>query len=121
MRRRVTAHSPEYSRPEEVPMRHTIAECERVGHEHGLSVGLGLALSGVDTAVAPGRVGAWPTAGVPKGATVLREERGISFVRTQASPDDPELAAIATRLAGVRVGLSIRLANRVIEHLSGRA
>jgi hypothetical protein len=110
------AHSPEYFRRED-PMRHTIAECERAGHEHGLSVGLALALAGAETAEAPGRVAAWPTSGIPSGATVLREERGVSFVRTEAGRSDPEIAA---RLAAVRLGLTRRLAERVVEHLSAR-
>lgn len=98
-------------------MRHTIAEFERVGHEHGLSVGLAMVLTDVETAEAPGRVAAWPTSGVPTGATVLREERGISFVRTKPGRHDRE---IATRLAAVRLGLTRRLARRAVEHLSAR-
>ena len=99
-------------------MRHTIAECERAGHGHGLSIGL--ALTGADLENAPGRVAALATAAVPAGAVVLREEQGVSFVRTEPRPGGPELTAIAARLAAVRLGLTKRLAERVVEHLSGR-
>ena len=99
-------------------MRHTIAECERAGHGHGLSIGL--ALTGADLENAPGRVAALATAAVPAGAVVLREEQGVSFVRTEPRPGGPELTAIAARLAAVRLGLTKRLADRVVEHLSGR-
>jgi hypothetical protein len=98
-------------------MRHTIAECERAGHEHGLSVGL--ALAGADLDNAPGRVAAVPSGAVPADAVVLREEQGVSFVRTEPR-DGPETTAIAARLAGVRLGLTKRLAERAAAHLSGR-
>ncbi|GAA3437673.1 acyl-CoA dehydrogenase family protein [Kutzneria kofuensis] len=98
-------------------MRHTIAECERAGHDDGLSAGLALSGAGLDNA--PGRVAAVPSVSVPAGATVLREEQGVSFVRTEPR-SGPELTAIAARLAGVRLGLTRRLAGRVVEHLSGR-
>ena len=98
-------------------MRHTIAECERAGHAHGLSVGL--ALTGADLENAPGRVAAVPGAAVPADAIVLREEQGVSFVRAEPRVG-PEATAIAARLAGVRLGLTRRLAELVVEHLSGR-
>lgn len=98
-------------------MRHTIAECERAGHGHGLPVGL--ALTGADLDNAPGRVAAVPAAAVPADAVVLHEDQGVSFVRTEPR-NGPESTAIAARLAGVRLGLTKRLVERVVEHLSGR-
>ena len=97
-------------------MRHTIAECERAGHDDGIAAGL--ALTGAELEAAPGRVAAVVT--VPDGAVVLREEQGVSFVRAEPRPGGPELTAIAARLAGVRLGLTTRLAERVVAHLSGR-
>ncbi|MEV6606196.1 acyl-CoA dehydrogenase family protein [Kutzneria sp. NPDC051319] len=98
-------------------MRHTIAECERAGHDDGLSTGLALTGAGLDNA--PGRVAAVPSTSVPEGAIVLRSEQGVSFVRTEPQAS-PELTAVAARLAGVRLGLTRRLAVRAVTHLSGR-
>jgi hypothetical protein len=98
-------------------MHTAVAECERAGHDDGLAAGL--ALSGACLDHAPGRVAAVPTADVPADATVLHAQSGVSFVRAQPRRS-PELTAIAGRLAAVRLGLTIRLAERVVEHLSGR-
>jgi hypothetical protein len=98
-------------------MRHTIASCERAGHDGGLSAGLALTGAALDNA--PGRVAAVPTKSVPSVAMVLRAEQGVSFVRTEPFAG-PESTAVAARLAGVRLGLTRRLARRAVEHLSGR-
>ncbi|HTI19788.1 MAG TPA: acyl-CoA dehydrogenase family protein [Kutzneria sp.] len=98
-------------------MRHTIAECERAGHDDGLSVGLALTGAALDNA--PGRVAAVPSAAVPLGTVALRTEQGVSFVRTEPFAG-PESTAVAARLAGVRLGLTRRLARRAVEHLSAR-
>jgi alkylation response protein AidB-like acyl-CoA dehydrogenase len=64
-------------------------------------------------------VAAVPTTSVPSGAVVLRAEQGVSFARTEPFAG-PESTAVAARLAGVRLGLTRRLARRAVEHLSGR-
>jgi hypothetical protein len=99
-------------------MRHTIAECERAGHDGGLAAGLALTGAALDNA--PGRVAAVPSDAVPSGTAVLRAEQGVSFVHTEPF-NGPDSTAVAARLAGVRLGLTRRLARRVVEHLSTRA
>ncbi|MEU4565480.1 acyl-CoA dehydrogenase family protein [Micromonospora sp. NPDC023956] len=106
-------------------MRDTIRECEHAGHTDGLAVGLGKALSGTAISAAPGGIAAVPSILVAEGAPVIPHEmasrEGISFVRSGPSPAAPaELTALGARLGAVRLGVTRRLVERVVEHLAHR-
>ncbi|SFC88620.1 acyl-CoA dehydrogenase family protein [Streptomyces aidingensis] len=108
-------------------MRETLAECERAGHRDGLAAGLGPALDGAGADAAPGSVAALPSAAVPPRASLvphpLAAREGVSFVRRPArhrTAAPERLTALAARLAAVRLGLTRRLAERAVDHLSGR-
>lgn len=107
-------------------MRETISECEQAGYADGLAVGLTLALADLDACAAPGPVAALPSAATPPGTTVLPHDmaarEGISFVRPEPrrGARAVELTAFVTRLGAVRLGVTRRLMERVVTHLSGR-
>lgn len=107
-------------------MQNAIVECEQAGHTDGLAAGLALALEGLDAGAAPGKVAALPSAAVPAGATVIRHDmaagQGISFVRPGARRSEPAdvLTAVAARLGAVRIGVTRRLMEQVVTHLSDR-
>lgn len=107
-------------------MRDTISECEKVGHADGLAVGLALALAGLAPDAAPGPVAALPETTTPANAEVIRHDlaarEGIRFVRVgRPRPAPPaELTAVAARLGAVRLGVTRRLADRAVAHLSAR-
>jgi alkylation response protein AidB-like acyl-CoA dehydrogenase len=104
-------------------MRDTMSECERVGHADGLAVGLALALAGLAPDAAPGPVAALPEAATPAGADVIRHDlaarAGISFVRVDRR-QPAELTAFTARLGAVRLGVTRRLLERAVAHLSAR-
>jgi hypothetical protein len=102
----------------------TIAECERVGYADGLAAGLARALTGVDVLCPPGPVAAVPAAAVPAGAVVighrLADLEGISLVRCAEHRPARGLTALGARLGAVRLGITGRLIEQAVEHLSGR-
>lgn len=104
-------------------MRDTMIECERVGNTDGLAVGLALALAGLAPDAAPGPVAALPEAATPAGADVIHHDMaaraGISFVRV-ARRRPTELTAFTARLGAVRLGVTLRLLERAVAHLSAR-
>jgi hypothetical protein len=107
-------------------MRDTIAACERAGYADGLAAGLALAMAGVAADAAPGEIAAVPSTAVPAGTTVVHHDiaarQGISFVRPGSRTDIPrdQLTAFAARLGAVRLGVTRRLVEQVVDHLSGR-
>nr|AKC92664.1 hypothetical protein [Amycolatopsis sp. SANK 60206] len=106
-------------------MGNLIEDCERAGHTDGLAAGLGLVLEGVPVSSAPGGVAAVPSVMVPSGAPVIDHEvasrEGVSFVRSGPSTGTPgELTALGARLAATRLGVTRRLMERAVDHLSDR-
>lgn len=107
-------------------MREHIRECERAAHAGGLAAGLAVALTGVDADAPPGAVTAVPSSWVTGRERVIPhsagDEEGVSFLR--CGPRDPApargLVAVAARLGAARLGVTRRLTEHVIEHLSGR-
>lgn len=113
-------------------MRDTIVACEAAAHDGGLTSGLELALRAVDIDAPPGRVAALPSGRLPAGAAVvphrLAESEGITFVTWPQRPatDEPRqltarVTVFAALLGAVRVGVSRRLLDDAVTHLSGRA
>lgn len=117
-------------------MRDTLVACEAAAHDGGLTPGLELALHAVDIGAPPGRVAALPAGRVPAGAAVvphrLAELEGVTFVtwpRRSAESTEPVAPAgsaddrrtvFAALLGAVRVGVSRRLLDDAVAHLSGR-
>lgn len=120
-------------------MRDTLVACEATAHDGGFTPGLELALRTVDITAPPGRVAAYPAGRVPAGAEVvphrLAELEGVAFVawphppaesavpapydRPDDLPDDRR-TVFAALLGAVRVGVSRRLLDDAVAHLSGR-
>ncbi len=99
-----------------------LIECERVGYDDGLAAGLARALAGVDVAaVAPGRFAAVPREGLPREASAatssLADADGIVFLRC---PGTGDALPVALRLAAVRIGVTRRLVDLAVAHLSDR-
>ena len=117
-------------------MRDTIVACEAAAHDGGLTSGLELALRAVDIDAPPGRVAALPSGQLPAGAAVvphrLAQAEGITFVTWPDQPAHPAHPApekrqrpdrttvFAALLGAVRVGVSRRLLDDAVAHLSGR-
>lgn len=119
-------------------MRDTLVACEAAAHDGGLTPGLELALRTVDVGAPAGRVAALPVGRVPAGATVLphrlAELEGVAFVAWPHRPADSAESAgpasydgpddrrtvFAALLGAVRVGVSRRLLDDAVAHLSGR-
>ncbi|MYY08078.1 acyl-CoA dehydrogenase [Streptomyces sp. SID4919] len=103
-----------------------IAECEEAAYEDGLAAGLAVALAGTDGPAPPGRVAALPTAALAPGAPVIRHRmadlEGIAFVRRDGTwpAPAPELTAFGARLGAARIGVTRRLTDLAVHHLSGR-
>lgn len=107
-------------------MQDAIAQCEGAAYEDGLAAGLARALAGMDGPAPPGRVAAFPTAALAPGASVIRHRmadlEGIAFVRCDGTRPSPaaELTAFGARLGAVRIGVTRRLTDLAVRHLSGR-
>jgi hypothetical protein len=103
-----------------------VKEYERIGHADGLSAGLAKVLDGVDVdAVAPGRFAAVPERRAGDAAVVahsLAAREGVTFVRCAGdnTAGAGEATLVGQRLAGVRLGLTRRLLELAVEHLTGR-
>lgn len=103
-----------------------IIACERQARKEGLAAGLAAALEGMVAATAPGPVAAVPSSWVtPDDALVehrIAALERIAFVRCdQASPAPAEaLARLGVRLAAMRLGITGRLTEHAVTHLSGR-
>lgn len=117
-------------------------QCERTARTEGLAAGLTLALTGFDVlAIAPGRYAAVPAKAAPDAVPVvthsLASSEGIIFVDCgRPRPADAPAASAAAfgppgqggaglaefgwRLAAVRLGLTRRLLDAAVEHLSER-
>ncbi|MEW2520852.1 acyl-CoA dehydrogenase family protein [Actinacidiphila alni] len=112
-------------------MRDTLMACEAAAHDGGFTPGLELALRTVDIAVPPGRVTALPADRVPAGAVVVPHRlaalEGVAFVTSAPAGPEPAHAqgdhrtVFAALLGAVRVGVSRRLLDDAVAHLSGRA
>lgn len=106
--------------------------CERAAVQHGLAAGLGAALDAVQVpgsgrAPAPaGRIAALPADRVAAGAERVAHRmgtlEGVAFVRCEpARPEDAAgLTAFGALLGAARLGVSRRLLEWAVEHLSGR-
>ncbi|HVK23876.1 MAG TPA: acyl-CoA dehydrogenase family protein [Actinokineospora sp.] len=107
-------------------MHSTIQDCERTAMADGLAAGLTMACDAVGGVTAPGRVAALPLTRIDAGTPVLphwlAQAEGVGFVRTPDCPDAPvaTLTAFGVLLGAVRLGVTRRLAERAVEHLSGR-
>jgi hypothetical protein len=109
-----------------------LLDCERVGHEKGLAAGLAAALDAVWTpeaggAPAPaGRVAALPADRASAGAELvphwMASLEGVAFVRCEPAPAEAteRLTAFGALLGAARLGVSRRLLEWAVEHLSGR-
>jgi Acyl-CoA dehydrogenase, C-terminal domain len=106
--------------------RDTVGEYERAAHAEGLAAGLAAVLTGVAPAAAPGPVAALPADRVPPGAAVIRhrlaDAEGVAFVRRAGATPLPadRLTALGARLGEVRLGVTRRLVEQAVEHVSGR-
>jgi hypothetical protein len=111
----------------------SLVECERAALEHGLAAGLAAALDAASAALpdggvlAPaGRIAALPADRVPAGAELIAHRMGtlesIAFVRREpARPEEAErLTVFGALLGAARLGVSRRLLEWAVEHLSGR-
>jgi hypothetical protein len=112
--------------------------CERAALEHGLAAGLAAALdTAASSAALPdggapapaGRIAALPADRVPAGAELIAHRlgalEGIAFVRSEpARAEDTEhteqLTVFGALLGAARLGVSRRLLEWAVEHLSGR-
>lgn len=100
-----------------------LIECERVAYDDGLAAGLARALAGVDVAaVAPGRFAAVPRDGLSTTSAArhsLADADGIVFVRCPGGSGDAALPVVL-RLAAVRIGVTRRVVDLAVAHLSDR-
>lgn len=109
-------------------------QCEQVARAEGLAAGLALALSGFDAAaIAPGRYAAVPAKSAPDAAPAvmhsLASAEDIVFADcghprardTDRGQTDTGLAELGRRLAAARLGLTRRLLDAAVEHLSARS
>ena len=114
-------------------MKASIKDCERIACAEGLAAGLALALSGLDVAaIAPGRYAAVPAKTAPVAVPLvthhLADAEDIEFAacgqpRAGAMDRvrrDTDLAELGRRLAGARLGLTRRMLDAAVEHLSKR-
>ncbi|MBB0242713.1 acyl-CoA dehydrogenase [Streptomyces alkaliphilus] len=126
-------------------MSDTIAACEAAAHTQGLAAGLALALREAGPVDPPGGIAALPADAVPGGAAVLphrlAERERVRFVRLplpapgadapttrpptgdRADPDTgdaPAPLSFDALLGAVRAGLTRRLLDDAVTHLSGR-
>lgn len=112
-------------------MKTDIKQCERTARTQGLAAGLLLALTGFDfLAMAPGRYAAVPAKAAPDAVPVLphslASSEDIVFIDCGRSrPAAPGhggtgLAEFGRRLAAVRLGLTRRLLDAAVAHLSER-
>jgi hypothetical protein len=107
--------------------RDTIDRCEDAGYADGLAAGLALALDGTSPGPAPGGIAALPANAVPGGSAVIPHvmaaREGIVFLRQEpaapATATGP--AAFCARLGAARLGVTRRLADCVLAHLTGRS
>lgn len=112
-----------------------LLECERIAYEQGLAAGLAAALDAAGMPAPPGRVAALPADRVPAGAECVPHRmgtlEGVAFVRCAPAPDgtaeaagtaeaEGRLTAFGALLGAARLGVSRRLLERAVEHLSGR-
>jgi hypothetical protein len=102
-----------------------VKEYERVGHADGLAAGLAMVLDGVDVGTAaPGRFAAVPEQRAGDADVVahsLAAREGVTFVKCLGEGKTAqEATTIGLRLAGVRLGLTRRLLELAVEHLTGR-
>lgn len=105
-----------------------LTECEQAGREGGLAAGLAAALRGVTAAeLAPGRFAAVPADQLPDGARkaadqlTVREEIGyLAVPGTRPAPDPAQLLELGRRLAAARLGVTRRLLDQAVGHLSER-
>jgi hypothetical protein len=102
-------------------------DCERIAYLAGLAAGLSQALTGTDVAgAAPGRFVAIPIGRVRPGMEVvphsLAAAEGVSIVRTGASRPTgaAQRGSLGLLLAAARLGVTRRLADAAIAHLSAR-
>lgn len=105
------------------------AECEQAGREGGLAAALAAVLRGTAPAeLAPGRFAAVPADLLPEGAQapadqlVVRE--GIAFLAVpggRREPDPDALLELGRRLAAARLGVTRRLLDEAVRHLSERS
>ena len=116
-----------------------LVACERTAVEHGLAAGLAAALDAASAALpggglpAPaGRIAALPADRVPAGAELIAHRmgalEGIAFVRSEPSRTEhaedaqyaEQLTFFSALLGAARLGVSRRLLEWAVEHLSGR-
>jgi hypothetical protein len=109
-----------------------LLDCEQAARGAGLAAGLAAALDAVwadapgRAPAPPGRVAALPADRVPAGAELIAHHMAvledIAFVRCEpAVPEDSErLTAFCALLGAARLGVSRRLLEWAVEHLSGR-
>jgi len=112
-----------------------VTDYEKVGYTDGLSAGLTLALADLDdadlAAAAPGGFAAVPAQRVDDGATVVEHRmattEGVAIldvrlpsglVSLRHAGDRPEVVGL--RLAAVRIGLTRKLLDQAVDHLTGR-
>jgi hypothetical protein len=120
-------------------MKPDLQQCERTARTEGLAAGLTLALTGFDAAaMAPGRYAAVPAKTAPDAVPVvphsLASSEDVVFIdcgqsrhRQDAAapswalcPGSAGLAEFGRRLAAVRLGLTRRLLDAAVRHLSER-
>ncbi len=120
-------------------MKPDMKQCERTARTEGLAAGLTLALTGFDAAaMAPGRYAAVPAKTAPDAVPVVthslassedvvfidcgRSRHGQDPAATSGAlcPGSTGLAEFGRRLAAVRLGLTRRLLDAAVEHLSER-
>ncbi len=112
-----------------------VADYEKIGYTDGLSAGLAMVLADLDdadlAAAAPGGFAAVPAQRVDDGATVVEHRMATSegvaildvrlpsgLVSLRHAGDRPDVVGL--RLAAVRIGLTRKLLDQAVEHLTGR-
>lgn len=101
----------------------SIAECEQLSYAAGIAAGLELALTGVDIDMPPMQIAALPASRISSATAVvdhsLAAEVGICFARCTANRR--QLATgFGARLGAVRLGVTRRLLDWAMQHLSSR-
>jgi alkylation response protein AidB-like acyl-CoA dehydrogenase len=107
----------------------TPTECEQAGRTGGVAAGLAAALHGVSAAeLAPGRFVAVPADQLPDGSQTLADNlsvrEGIGYLAVpgeRPAPDPRQLLELGRRLAAVRLGVTRRLLDEAVLHLSERS